>query len=618
MSDISQDQRSAQLSTPLGQNVLVLSQFSASEGLSELFEIRVECFSEEQSLDFDNAIGQHCQIVMDAPDGHKRQFDGILTEARCTGLTIDMSTYNLVLRPWFWLLAHRSDCRIFEEKSVVDIIQKVFEDAGFANGTDFEFQTQESYSTIPYCVQYRETDFAFVSRLAEENGIYYYFEHSSSSHKLVLCDGPGSHHNNPDIPTILYEKTWRGGDNQYLSNWVTERRFGSGKFGLNDYDYLKPPKDLLANKEANERYAHSKLEMYDYPGRYVEKGDGEKLAKYRLEAEQAFDKRRYADGLAPCLFPGSLTQLQQNPVESENASYLLLRCHHSYANQAYRSSGAIGDAFQGYRGSYEFQPSERPFRVPALTPKPRIAGAQTAKVVGKKGEESEEISTDEHGRIFVQFFWDREKTTSIPIRIAQAWAGNKWGEIFIPRVGMEVIVEYLEGDPDRPLVTGCVYNGTNKVPYPLPDEKTKAGWKSDSTKGHGGYNEIYFEDKKKSEVINVHAQKDLDVTVLNDETRSVGVDMATTIGNSETHTVGKDFKTATGKSARTTTILHGDDQLDVSTGAILHTAKVKIVLKVGPSSITIDPTGITLDAPTITLKAPGLITITGLPVKINC
>jgi len=205
----------------------------------------------------------------------------------------------------------------------------------------------------------------------------------------------------------------------------------------------------------------------------------------------------------------------------------------------------------------------------------------------------------------------------VKLRCAQLWAGKKWGAQFIPRIGMEVLVEFLDGDPDRPIVTGCVYNDDNQPPYDLPANKTKSGIKSESSKGDHGFNEWNFEDKKGSEQINVHAQKDLNVTVLNNETRSVGANMSTSVGNSETRTVGKNFKPPTGKPSRTTTIENGDDKLDVKNGAILTSAKVKIELTCGPSKLTIDPSGITLDAPTITIKAQTNCIIQGLPVKIN-
>ena len=244
--------------------------------------------------------------------------------------------------------------------------------------------------------------------------------------------------------------------------------------------------------------------MYDFPGKYDEQDKGKQLSRFRLEAEQAMDRRRNTGGDAPSLFAGGLVTVEKHPTSAENKEYLVVRAEHVLSHH-YRSVSADGTkarwrADQVYYGYYEFLPSDRPFRILPPTPKPRICGIQTAKVVGKKGEDNEEISTDEHGHIWVQFFWDREPKKSCPIRVSQSWASKQWGEQFIPRIGMEVVVEFLEGDPDRPLVTGCVYNGDNKLPYTLPDDKTQSGLKSDSSKGHNGYNEFMFEDKKGSEV----------------------------------------------------------------------------------------------------------------------
>src|SRR5262249_14576211 len=338
-------------------------------------------------------------------------------------------------------------------------------------------------------------------------------------------------------------------DQQTLSEWVSERRFRTGKVQFNDYDYQQPKKDLKAPKEAAEKYAHSKLEVYDYHHKYDEKGKGENLAQFRLEAEQAIDHRRSASGDAASLYPGGLTTLEKHASSKENREYLIVHASHHFAAQHYRSRGS-GESPQGYSGAFVFQPSDRPFRSLPLTPKPRIYGIHTAKVVGKKGEESEEISTDELGRIWVQFHWDREPQKSCPVRVAQVWAGKKWGGIFIPRVGMEVVVDFLEGDPDRPLVVGCVYNGDNKPPYDLPDNKTKAGVKSDSSKGGGGFNEFVFEDKKASENIIMHAEKDNDVVVK----------------DTQTVTIGEAFTGHNGPESRNWTLKQGDDKLEVASG----------------------------------------------------
>ncbi len=608
MDKLTQDQRVAKLNTPLGHNVLALSGFSANEGLSELFQISVEAVSEESAIDFDRAIGESCQIEYHIADGKTRWFNGVLTEARAGGQSQDLFGYSLVLRPWFWLLAHRSDCRIFLNKTVLEIIRDVFGRAGFSN--EYEARTQEEYSPIPYCVQYRETDFAFVSRVMEENGIYYYFEHIEGHHKLVLADGAGSHGPNPIDPVLAYRKGWRGDGDQCLYDWTSERRFSTGKIELNDYDYVQPSKMLIASRMAGAKYAKGDYEAYDYPGRYVEEARGEQLAKFRLQAEQCLDRRRYCDGYSPSLVPGTLVTVTDHPTgsEMENGSYLLTRCNHRFSGNEYRSSGGQYDVATVYRGAYELLPVDVPFRAFPSTPRPKIYGIQTAKVVGKRGEESEEISTDEYGRIWVQFPWNRDEQISCPVRVAQRWAGQRWGEIFLPRVGMEVVVEYLEGDPDYPLAVGCVYNGDNKVPYDLPSQKTIAGWKSQSTKGGDGYNELIFEDKKGREQIRVHAQNALNVDVLGSETRTIGGDLTTTVGGP---TGGGNV---TLNAFQTITLNVGPSGSPL-TQIVMDTTS--ITLSVGPggslAQIKMDPSGVTISgtpASQLMVQPSGITTVT--------
>jgi len=586
----------AELKTPLGKDVLVLVRFDGTEGLGELFEYNIEALSEEENIDFDKAIGQSCTVKLNAFKGKERIYDGVLTEARWIGMRQDFFHYRLVLRPWLWLLGHKADSRIFLDKNVKDIIQDVFTKAGFS---DYEFRTSGDYDKIEYCVQYRETDLAFVCRLMEQFGIYYFFEPSDGKHLLVLADSRSSHKPIPELSTVPYypliDKNLHM--EQHLNDWMWERRFRTGKVHFNDYDYLQPKKDLKAPKEASEKYQHSKLEVYDYPGKYDKKGKGEKFAQYRLEAEQALDRRRYPNGHAPCLYPGGLVTVEKHPTQAENKEYLIIRASHVFSSQYYRSgdAGAGSDPDQHYYGHYEFLQSDRPFRNLPLTPKPRIYGIQTAKVVPKKGEDSEEISTDEHGRIWVQFFWDREPQKSCPIRVAEVHASKQWGGQFIPRVGMEVVVQFIEGDPDRPLVTGCVYNGDNKHPYDLPSNKTQMGWKSDSSKGHSGYNEFMFEDKAGSELIRMHAEKDHEVKIKHDDTWNIDNNRSVTIqqGNDSLE------------------LQMGNQTITLDMGSQTTTAMQGITLSVsfGMSTVVIQPASITLLSPTINLTAEAALNI---------
>jgi type VI secretion system secreted protein VgrG len=614
MGQLTQNTRTCELTTPLGKDVLVLVRLDAAEGLSELFEYRIDCLSEDANINFDKAIGQSCTLKLKMY-GKEREFTGILVEAQWLGTKekSEYFSYRIVLRPWLWLLSRTTDCRIFQDKKAPDIIKEVFNERGFK---DFKSKLTEESSCpkLEYCVQYRETDLNFVCRLMEQHGIYYFFEHEGGKHTLVLADSKSSLQPVKDlasIPFIPLEGADRSKE-QFIYEWVSERLFRTGKIELNDYNYQKPNAQLVSDAKGSESYTHSEMEFYDYPGNYKEKSDGERYAKIHLEAEQALDHRRSGNGDAVNLHPGGLTKLERHTESSQNIEYVVVRAHHSFSSEDYRS-GSQGGTHDVYTGSYEFQPSDRPFRAPIVTPKPLINGIQTAKVVTKDENSSEEIDVESLGEIYVRFFWDRKKKRSCRLRVAQVWSGKRWGGQIIPRVGQEVVVEFLEGDPDRPLVTGTVYNDEYKLPYDLPSKKTVGGLKSDSTKGGGGYNEWNFEDKKGSEQIGIHAQKDLNVTVLNAETRTIGEDLL-------------------GGVARQTTLKHGDDKLDIELGgqhitiamdqsvsaglSITISAMLQISLNVGASVITMTPANISIESPTITIASLGPTTILGTPVII--
>jgi type VI secretion system secreted protein VgrG len=643
---LTQDDRIARLTTPLGKDVLVLVRFDGTEGLSELFEYRIEALSDKPDLDFDKAIGQQCQLKIKtygagsagqgpeiaAPTSlpspstsarpeslaassggsaaQEREFNGILVEARWLGVKQQYYSYRLVLRPWLWLLSHTSDCRIFQDKKASDIIKEVFQDRGF---TDFEFKLTDegSLPKLEYCVQYRETDLNFVSRLMEQHGIYYFFKHKDQKHTLVLADSKSSHEPVPGcdkIPYIPASGEWKR-DQERIYEWASERRFRTGKVELNDYNYLTPNARLLSDHKASENYTRSDMEHYDYPGKYKKKSEGDFYAKIQLEAEQAPDHRRHGNGDAMSLFPGGLTTLERHPTQSQNVKYLIVRSTHSFVVELYRTSGQ-GPGGENYYGSYEFLPYDKQFRAPIVTLKPLIHGIQTAKVVTKDDNSSEEIEVEELTEIYVRFYWDRKKKRSCKLRVAQVWSGKKWGQQHIPRVGQEAVVEFLEGDPDRPLVVGTVYNDDYKPPYELPAKKTISGIKSDSTKGGNGYNEWNFEDKKGSEKIGVHAEKDLEVVVLNSETR----------------TIGERFMPPMGSPSRNTTLKMGDDNLKVQTGNQMvdvmmnttHKTGVTFTLSagMGVSTIMMDPSGIKITAPTIMITGMASVTISAPSIQL--
>jgi type VI secretion system secreted protein VgrG len=588
---LKQDKRIAALRTPLGDNALVISRFDGGEGLSELFEYRIEALSLDPSLNFDDAIGKHCSVSFRTNQGRERHFDGMLSEAQSLGKklvgTETVYAYRLVLKPWLWMLSRVTDCRDFHQQDVTEIVKRVFSERGFS---DFSLANlKESYPKIEYCVQYRETDLAFVSRLMEQYGIYYFFVHEPGKHMMMLADSKSSHAPLPGNASIefihLLEHARQ--DSDYIYRLSSERRFRTGKVALNDYDELHPNAKLLTDATGREKYARSTMEYYDYPGKYTDTGLGERFARIRLEAEQALDHRRHSAGDAVCIFPGGTFKLTRHTNAAENVDYLVVRASHSFVGQNYTTGEDDDPHEETYFGNYELLPLERPFRAPLLTERPIVHGPQTAKVVGRPGEE---IDVDEYGRILVHFYWNRGRTPSCRVRLGQVWSGNKWGGIFIPRIGQEVIVEYLEGDPDRPIVVGAVYNGENMPPYDLPKERNLGGIKSDTTKGGGGYNEWVFDDSKGSEKVRGQAEKDLTWLIKNDEKREIG------------------------------------NNLDVIvTNTITIEAGVKIELKVGKSNIVIEQRGITIKglatldvkSPMTTVDGAALMTVTGGLVKIN-
>ena len=597
---LSQDQRPAKLKTPLDPD-LALSSFNAFEGLSELFEIRIEAMSTKGGLDFAALLGKGATITLKTQDQKERYFHGLMTEARWAGTQEDLYVYQLVLRPWLWLLTRASDCRIFPKKSPLDIIKQVFSDRGFS---DFRDETTGSPPTLEYCVQYRETDYNFVCRLMEEFGVYYFFEHSDGKHTLVLADAKSSHKKVPGLSSVQYNPVDDAGrrEAQYLQTWSFGRRAQSGVFVLEDYGYKKPSANLFAQAQKPGGYAHDSMEMFDYTYSYVDtegkdlvdSGVGEKLAKYKLEAVQSLDKRRSSMGSAASLFPGALITLERHPESGENVEYLVTHCTHDYQAQSYRSGG--GGAL-GYVGNYEMTPSDRQFRAPLVTRKPEIVGVQSALVV-KGPDGGPEIDVDEHGRILVQFYWDRKKKLSRRVRVAQIWAGSHRGALFTPRIDDEVLISYEDGDPDRPIVVGSVYNGTNTVPMKLPDKKVKSGILTRSSTGGGGYNMLLFDDTAGGENVKLRTQKDLKFKALNNQEIKIGVDRKDEVGNNIDQKVGTKHT------------------INVGTEYSL-TAGTKITLTVGGSSITMDPASITIKSPKVEVDGDALVTIQAPLVKIN-
>ena len=615
---LGQGQRTASFTTPSGQDQFALVKFEAIEALSELFTYNVEATSETENADLQGMMSEKCSVKFTLKNGSERVLNGTLVDAQWLGKQDDLYIYSFTLKPWLWLLSQRADCRIFKNKTALDIIKEIFRKEGSAS---FDDRTSETLRPIDYCVQYRESDLDFVLRLMEQYGIYYYFKHSDGDHKLVLCDSRSAH----DRVTASAETSFAGDSStfalvppgsrfprtqvEHLTQWSTIRRLRTGKFELKDYDFEKSGSDLTAGAE--EGFAKAKsYEAYDYPAAYAKRDEGEHFARVMAQAEQARDDRRRAAGEAPSLYPGALVQVSEHSCGTENAEYIVVSATHAFGIQSYRSSGRPDEGL--YHGSYELQKSDRRFRAPLTTPRPMVYGPHTAKVVGERNEGEEgDIDVDEYGRVWLRFHWDREDgSTSCRTRVAQMWAGKGWGGQIIPRIGQEVIVEYIEGNPDLPLVVGAVVNDQHKPPYELPANKTQSGLKSESTDGAGfsdTYNEIKFEDRKDQEVLEIRTEKDHKITVNNIETRDIGE------------------RYDGGGYSRETTLKKGDDKLDVQNGKLDIEALREINLKVGESTIKMTPGSIEIKSPTITIhsqaktevKSDGMLVINAPMVNIN-
>jgi len=542
-----QAERPLTITTPLGKDDLLPVGFSGYEAISQLFRFQLDALAENKTvIPFDKLLGQKLTLNLSLPSGSRRYINGI-----CKGVSEGerdefFTAYHLEIVPHFWLLTRRAQSRIFQQLSVPDILKKVLE------GLDVSYEIQGTFQPRDYCVQYRETDFNFVSRLMEEEGIYYFFTHAADGHKLILANTPQSNPDMPEASQLIFEGVFGGMRAEgRIHSWEKSQELRSGKYTLWDHCFELPHKHLEAEKPILESVqvgkvthklkvgGNEKLELYDYPGAYaqrfdgIDSGGGERssdIQKIFEDNKRTVGIRMQQEELASVVVKGtsSCRQLVSgyrfNLERHFNADgqYLATAVeHNAKLSGDYRSGMGEFD----YRNSFTCIPYVLPYRPTRVTPKPFVQGTQTAVVVGPAGEE---IFTDKYGRVKVQFHWDRDgeynEKSSCWVRVGTSWAGRQWGAIHIPRIGHEVIVAFEEGDPDRPIIVGSVYNADMMPPYKLPTEKTKSTVKSDSSIGHGGFNEIRFEDKKGQEQIFIYGEKDLDIRIKNDRRENIGHD----------------------------------------------------------------------------------------------
>jgi type VI secretion system secreted protein VgrG len=538
MARLTQKDRLFRVDTPLGTDVLLLQRFAGEEGVSTPFHYTLDLLSEEEAIDPADLLRKPMTVTIELMDG-TRQIHGLVRRFVQLGQADELTMYQAEIVPWFWFLGLSHDCKIFQGKSVLEIVQEVFDGLKYS---DYDIRCSQSYDPRPYCVQYRETHLNFVSRLFEEEGIFYFFEHSDDKHLLVVADA-----NDAAKPCPGQEKARMAVEARSDEDLVTELRVEShvhiGAITLRDYDFTRPSLSLQSSATGE-----GVEEVYDYPGRYADLSAGERYARILLQEGQHRGQLVHGESTCRAFRSGYRFGLDEHYRPDANQDYVLLHVRQRAEAGDFRSWAT---APLDYQNDFVCIPAKTPYRPPHRSTKPRIHGSQTAVVVGPSGEE---IYTDEYGRVKVHFHWDRldgeDENSSCWVRVSYPWAGKGWGGIQIPRMGQEVIVEFLEGDPDFPIITGRVYNAEQPVPYTLPDNRTQSGVKSRSSKegGEDHFNEIRMEDKKGEELFYVHAEKDKEEmvehdrseTVGNDETIDIGNDQSITIGNNETISVGKD------------------------------------------------------------------------------
>ena len=527
-----QKDRVFRVDTPLGPDVLLLQRFSGEEAVSAPFHYTLDLLSEEEAIDPADLLRQPLTITIELVDG-QRQIHGLVRRFVQLGQDEDLTLYQAEMVPWFWFLGLSHDCKIFQGKSVLEIVQEVFDGLKYK---DYEVRCSHQYDPRPYCVQYRETHLNFVSRLLEEEGIYYFFEHSDGKHVLVLADANDAAKPCPGQEKARIATDARASQEEdVITGMRVESHVHIGAVTLRDYDFTRPSLSLQSSAKGD-----GVEEVYDYPGRYEDLSAGERYAQLLLEEGQHRGQLVYGASTCRAFRSGYSFGLSEHYRKDANQDYVLLHVSERAEAGDFRS---WGKAPLEYHNDFLAIPAKVPYRPPHRSIKPRIHGSQTAVVVGPSGEE---IYTDEYGRVKVHFHWDRldekDENRSCWVRVSYPWAGKGWGGIQIPRLGQEVIVEFLEGDPDRPIITGRVYNAEQPVPYALPDNATQSGIKSRSSKkgAADNFNEIRMEDKKGEELFYVHAEKDKQEVVENDRSEAVGNDETIEIGNDQSLTVGND------------------------------------------------------------------------------
>jgi type VI secretion system secreted protein VgrG len=623
MSRYTQANRPLRIDTALGQDVLLLGGFNGSEAISQPYSFQVDLMSVDRDIEPADILRTSALVRVRLADGGQRRIHGIVSRFAQLGMRDDLVFYRAEIVPWLWFLSLSRESRIYQELTVTDILEQVFERTGYS---DFEFRLTRSYPERLFCVQYRETHLAFVSRLMEEEGIYFFFEHSDDRHLLVIADDNGSSNAVPGADKYRFAPESRT-DESVISELEREHVVHSGRVALRDYDYLKPTVRLAAS------LGEESEEIYDYPGMYRELDDGDRLARLLLEAEEVDRQLLRGVSDAAALTTGHHFDLTGHYRRDANGRYLITQVHHRAQAGDYR--GWDQSAPLTYSNEFLAIPHDTPYRPARQTPRPVVRGAQTAVVVGPPGEE---LYVDSHGRIKVQFHWDRDgqldEKSSCWIRVATPWGGKGWGAVSLPRIGNEVIVGFEEGDPDRPLVLGSVYNADQTPPFELPGAGIQMGMKSRSSPGGGGNNEFTMTDTKGKELLNIHAQYDMTAVIEHDDTQTVNNDRTITVAGKHTEaiqkecevTVKKDCKLEVEEGDYTFTVVAGSGTFKVEKKVTETynaeqetTVKKDITIKSTEAAIVLQAASqitVRTGDSTITLKKDGTISVKGKTIEI--
>lgn len=511
---------------------LILLGARIDEGINRLTKIDLEFAQADGTLEIEDFVGTDIRVTLEAPNA-KRVYPGTLVAIEYLGSDSGREHYYAELRPWFWFLSRTADSRVYQEISVPDLFKQVLGEYGFSS--DLDTRLSGSYPVREFILQYRESDLDFLTRIAEEEGVYFYFVEKDGRDCMVLADDAGAHETiegDPEIPFRPRENTERL-QLEHFFEWRGGRGAPSGRITLGEYNFEKPSADMkVASALPKGKHAFKDYEVYDYPGKYWDTAEGDRYAKFRMEAEAIAHHVVKGTGPVPRLRAGHKFTLKDHPRKAENKEYLALRVVHQLKLFDYDGAMLSGMDLTGIEkgmsnvARVEAVPAMEQYRALAVTPKPVVHGVQTATVVGPGGE----IHTDQYGRVKIKFHWDREGKSdgkdSCWVRVMTPWAGKNWGMIHVPRMGQEVVVDFEEGDPDRPIIVGMLYNASNMPPYPLDASKTVAGIKTNSSEGGGGYNELAFEDKKGAEYVRLQAERDFHQIVKNDATVHVGFEHA--------------------------------------------------------------------------------------------